>query len=491
MKKGLKALTFFAALTVVMSAAVSCGNVGQADPSDSSGTESAAATEVITEEHDFYLKAVPELDLKGGKFRVLNQATGSYYYQLLSEAQNGEILNDAIYTRNAELENRYNIKFTEKLIENREEHLAAARAFVLAGEDAYDIIMTDDRNSWALATEGFALSYNELPYVDLTRDWWSQSINSDISIRGKLYFSYGDYNLTSYSAVNVLMFNHTLAQNYKLDSFYDTVRGGAWTLDKLYSLVTQTSKDLNGDGKRDADDQYGITSHYKQMLPCFWIGSAMRSITKSADDEPVFSLTGNEKFASFYFDFMDKMHTGDVYFNSSVLKDYADNTVFKEDRALFNVVRTHFIMRFYRDMPGDFGIIPFPKYDDKQDGYLSRTEGGLLPVVPVTTEPNKELVGAVMESMAAYSREYVVPVYYETVLKDKFARDVDSLEMLDIIFNNRVYDLGDTIWNGYVRDGVFAGMFNNNDRDLTSKLVSMEASVTAQINTAIELFKKL
>ena len=52
-----------------------------------------------------------------------------------------------------------------------------------------------------------------------------------------------------------------------------------------------------------------------------------------------------------------------------------------------------------------------------------------------------------MELMACESMKTVIPVYYDTVLKNKYARDERSIEMLDLIYENRICDLGDTFWS--------------------------------------------
>lgn len=49
--------------------------------------------------------------------------------------------------------------------------------------------------------------------------------------------------------------------------------------------------------------------------------------------------------------------------------------------------------------------------------------------------------------------------------------------MLDIIFDSRVVDIGDTTLCGKIRDGVFQGMFDKDDRDIASKIPSLEAVI--------------
>ena len=85
----------------------------------------------------------------------------------------------------------------------------------------------------------------------------------------------------------------------------------------------------------------------------------------------------------------------------------------------------------------------------------------------------------------------VIPAYYDVVLKSKYARDEKSVEMLDIIYDNRICDLGDTIWSSVIRDGVFAAKFRDNDRNLQRTIASMQPTVEDAINTAIEAFQAI
>jgi hypothetical protein len=53
------------------------------------------------------------------------------------------------------------------------------------------------------------------------------------------------------------------------------------------------------------------------------------------------------------------------------------------------------------------------------------------------------MTGVLLEAMSAESMYGLIPAFYETVLKEKSARDPDSVAMIDIIINNLVFDVGD------------------------------------------------
>ena len=120
-------------------------------------------------------------------------------------------------------------------------------------------------------------------------------------------------------------------------------------------------------------------------------------------------------------------------------------------------------------MENDFGIIPYPKLDENQERYYSRVSYYNAPIVPITNN-TPEKTGAVLEYFNYVSHDTVIPAYCDVVLYGKVTRDEDSRDMLDIIFNSRVVDIGDTTMCSTIRDGVFEKMMLNDDRDIASKV---------------------
>ena len=55
----------------------------------------------------------------------------------------------------------------------------------------------------------------------------------------------------------------------------------------------------------------------------------------------------------------------------------------------------------------------------------------------------------------------------------------------------RIHNLGDTLFCGTIRDGVFAGKFKNNDVNLQSTLKSLTKISERTINNYVEAFDKL
>ena len=128
------------------------------------------------------------------------------YPQLDVESSTGDVLNDAIYTRNRRVEDLLKVRIHGVEDDSYE---TTVKNMILAGDGTYDIIQLNDRDGLAFAQEGLVYSINDLKYIDLDKPWWSQTLNSALSIGNKQYFAYGDYNLTTYDYTHVLVFNRT------------------------------------------------------------------------------------------------------------------------------------------------------------------------------------------------------------------------------------------------------------------------------------------
>ncbi|MBQ2707887.1 MAG: hypothetical protein IJF67_06440 [Clostridia bacterium] len=473
------ACTLLILLALITAQLAACGS-GAQPSSETTEADTPVTTSDPTKDE------LPERDFGGYEFRIVCRNSGMFHGRWLTDEENGDLLNDAIYKRNQRVAERFNIKFTETAEKNTDN----ARATVLAGEDAYDIINARCVHAWNYAMEGLLYSMNDLPYIDLTKDYWDDAVNDMLTVCNERYFAVGASNLTGYDFLHVLMFNKDMIEDYKLANPYELVKSGKWTLDKFAQMIEDISADVDGNGTMDKADQYGFLSQPKAILPGFTIGSGAFSIKKNANDEPYLAAK-EEKFIDVVErSFAMCWDTGAWMPNT--LNGNTDSTfitMFEENRALF-LDNTFFYIESLRDMDADFGIIPYPKYDEQQTEYYSRMEGCELTCVPVTAA-DPERTSIILEALASESLESVIPAYYDKALKTKYSRDEESAEMLDIIFDNSVFDFGDTIWCDNLRVHVLANTFGANNRNIMSELAKYEPALDEIIKKSIEVFSAL
>ena len=137
------------------------------------------------------------------------------------------------------------------------------------------------------------------------------------------------------------------------------------------------------------------------------------------------------------------MHSG-IYSNWDIL-----DAAFTEGRCLFSYVGMNRVTLF-REMEADFGILPAPKYDEAQEKYYNviSTGNSNFLSIPKSVQ-DLERTGIITEALCAESLYTLTPAYYDITLKTKAARDEESSAMLDIIFANRVFEMGNFwAWGG-------------------------------------------
>lgn len=388
---------------------------------------------------------------------------------MLVDEEDGDIMNDAIYERRRMTEERFGITLEE--IVYKDENF---RTPILAGGNEYDVAnirCTDALSYWQ---DGIITPVSDLPYVNIDKNYWNRSFNDSLTLCGQQYIAIGDMLTSTLDLTFALTFNKKLAENYNVGDIYSLVRDGKWTFDAMFGMMKTATQDANGDTIMDENDNYGYCAHKKNVLPSFWIAAGEMSVKKDEDDRPYLAM-GEERFMNVFSKIFDMTYGAGTYYklgdDGSDVTD-AQRKLFTNNQRLF-MDCSFFYAQLLCSMETDFGIIPYPKYTEDQSRYYSRVSYYNAPVIPITND-RLEFVGAVLEYFNWASSETVIPAYYDTVLYGKVIRDEESREMLDIIFDSRVVDIGDTTLCADIRDGIVYNMFKKQDNNLSSKLPSLE-----------------
>jgi hypothetical protein len=142
-------------------------------------------------------------------------------------------------------------------------------------------------------------------------------------------------------------------------------------------------------------------------------------------------------------------------------------------------------------METDFGILPFPKFNEAQENYYSVVNPytGVMLGIPQSAE-DLNRVSIILEALAAESRYTLQPAYYDVALTRKYTRDEESEEMLDIIFGSRVYDIGGVYSFGNVFLD-FIELSRNNDRNIMSFYERRIGHMERDIERVVEIFLEM
>ena len=147
------------------------------------------------------------------------------------------------------------------------------------------------------------------------------------------------------------------------------------------------------------------------------------------------------------------------------------NALFPQGQSLFYVDQVGGIDAMRKKMEDDFGIVPIPKYDEVQENYYSvfDTAYGTAYAIP-TTQEDPDPAGRSLEVMGFYSQDTIYPAVIEKNILVKGIRDEESGKMLDIIFQNKFYELGQ--WGSFVYEQIM-GMALDGSNKFASKIASI------------------
>ena len=477
-------------LTAALLLSASCGEAsvdGKTTTPDSSGDDikesDSAATE--TELSD----DLGKYDFGGRTFSISTRTTPLFYPYLDRQEATGDTIDDAVYNRNRKLEERFNFSFDEQYYDYTVEGNDAPRKLLLAGDDTYQLYVGRCVHMFNYASEGYFYKIDDLTAINTEKPYWNSQLYDNLSIGNAHYFAVGDFNISAFDFTHVLLFNKKMIDDLNLGDIYSTVLDGKWTFDRFGEMSRAAVSDVNGDSVMDENDQYGYTSLGKQVLPGFWIAGGALSMKKD-DGQLVYTAPTDQKFIDVCQKVFEITWNDNIWHRVPITVDREEEMqMFCDGKALFTD-SSCFQISLTRDAATDFGIIPYPKYDETQDKYYSRIEGCELFGVPLTnTDP--EMTSVILEAMACESRKIVIPAYYEVALKVKFTRDEESSKMLDIAYENRVFDYGDTILCEEFRDGVMRQAFAKDNRDIVSTLTKVQNKVEKKLGTLNDAFGTL
>ena len=437
---------------------------------------------------------LPEANYDGYEFTILYPEWGMYangFY--FAEEEIGEKFNDALYFRQKNIEDRFNIKIKAVTPGFRDQdtiHIAEfIKKSVMAGDDEYDMALTHCfYGQPELASNGYVLDFNEIPAINLNKPWWNKTMNKTLSVGGILPFAVSDFIIAE---PNVIYFNKKTVRDNSLENPYELVKSGKWTFDKFVGLAKQASKDLNGDGVYDGADQYGILLEKDWILISFMFSNG-QFVTEQTEEYPYPILAMNTpKMASIVEKVYDMIYEGNQTFTYKIGERDISPVKFSDGKALF-VVEPLNTAIMYRAVDVDFGIIPLPKYDENQSEYINNSWNGYMCVPSIAGNP--ERTGIILEALAAESYKHTIPTYFDSLLNTKLSRDDESVEMLQLIYDGCVYDAGLCYSEGNSILYTLHILMNNQSKDFVSfyekNYKPFEKHLTKTYEAIIEAYNK-
>lgn len=373
---------------------------------------------------------LPDKDFEGKEFRILVRE--HLVNEFLPETQTGDVLNDALYKRTETVEDRFGVRIVYTPIGgrwgNRSEFTTTVRSSVMSGSGDFDLIEANSAYVGDLFGENIFENLHEINYLRLNESWWSELIVDKLTVNGKIYAITGDISMTLFDYLHVIFFNKDLMDQYNLVYPYEMVRNGTWTIDKLLEMIKDKGANLDG---AESDRKYGMTIWDSLSMDNLLTAFGIPRTKTDTDGKIEFDVVNDRTVA--VWEIANSLWRGNPDVNLTGGDKYTDALKkFSDGQSIFHMTWLT-DAKSLRDKTIDYGILPYPKYDENQENYYTGArDGHSMFCIPIDAS-DKDFSGLITEAICEASAMYVRPAYIEKTLNSKLARDEDTVEMLGII----------------------------------------------------------
>ena len=480
-----KGFSLVLVLLILLPCVISCRS-DQVNSGDPASSESSSSSDVVdgnkeTESDKYNVSDdVGTRDYGGREIRLGYVNSGKLEIDIVPERLSGDIVDDALYKRNAAVENRLKVKLVPYI--SPEKNLVTdLRNTVESGAAPFDIMFGRLYITAGAVKEGFFYNLNDCEDINFDGVYWGKYANKEMEIGGVLNMATGAITLTFYSDTFCVAVNDRIlasAKDGEVPDLIKVVDDGEWTLEYQTQLANKYYLD-QGEAGKDDDDIAGFyslaySSHHDAYLP------AMNIKFTSKDD------TGYVKFEidlarlASAVEKVGALNTAP----GTVLAEATDDTfvpmrkAFGNGRALMVQVRLYDLLQL-DDMKDTYTVLPVPKFDKEQPEYYSSVHDSSIGVslVSAVLEEDVQMMGAVIEVMASESYRQVTPTFYETVLKTRNLDNPDNWRILDKMMANATLDtstpFGPVVVYGYSPVGWWRRILRTRINESTNTVASV------------------
>ncbi len=403
-------------------------------------------------------------------------------------------LNEAVIRRNDEILAKYGVTVKGVPVADVQADL---KEDITSDLRMYDAALPFMPAAATLAQEGYLWDLNEFSnYLHFDQPWWDKSASESLSIGNKLYFATGDISIMPKIVSTAITFNKEILKSRFPDTdLYQMVKDKTWTFDKMIEMSREVTADTDGTTGMTYTDTWGMSSSWGDVS-AFYIASGHNYISKDSNDLPIITFNDTASTTLIQKILQDLQLKDEWCFHCNTVNDGSNIwvvslDVFGQNRALFRTSAFSAIkkLRAYDDAQ-EFGILPFPLMTEEQDTYYTYCSAryAYAAVIPTSlTKEEAEFSAFMLEVMSFGGMKHITPAYYETTLKFRDLRDDESGEMLDLVFENVVYDLG-IIYDFGGIGSMINDLMATNSTNIVSSFESKKEVIQTDIDKCIESY---
>lgn len=461
MKRPFQVLCLLLALLMVGGVLASCGTSGNEPPvtteRESTTTKPDVGGDDLSEEDRYKpAKKFYDVDYVIAAENPEGWGVRSYVAREGEEADTTDIVNYALWLRAVTMEEEYGVT----LVYNQPTKLYDTMSNVLKTGDFFaDSVYMIATQSMLAAQNGLLCDLNTMPELNLEASYWDQRIQTEYLIGERLFTLDGALDLKANMVTMSVLVNRNVYESVEgledeYGDIYELVRAGDWTYDLMLEMAALVTAETSGDGTMDENDTWGIVSEI-QAPYYFYMGAGVHAI-QNVDGSMVFDTENT----SFMVDLQAKLQKAlEMGNNANVLmaeRDIVDKSgdiwqtasdVFSQGRALFRSTSLSAVVgRKLTDQDNlRFSMLPIPKFVATQDSYYSWvTADNNYPMsIPVTVASRAQTaeITEILAYCSRYGADTLYTAFYDKLRYMKMCQTGEDVEMLELIYANKTYDI--------------------------------------------------
>ena len=437
------------------------------------------------DENGNYVPRHEVTDFDGREFTIIVRGPAFGTYQsddfTTSSELYGQLIETAVQKRNDAVEKIYNVTLNVVKSDTINEDIRLDCASNLG---TYDAIMPNLTYLARLSGDGYLHDLTTLKNFDTEAPWYDQNCSEAFSFYNQLYFTTGDITILNKVNTPSILFNKEMMNKLYEEDLYQLVRDKKWTFDKMIELAKGANNIVTSDGSYSDENTYGMVTAYGDTI-MFYGASGEKICEKDASDLPILSIGTTERSTNIARKVLETMTKSEWIIHAQECDDPIWETsfeIFYDGRALFRPSYFSATTKLRSRSNIEFGIVPVPLMDETQEEYYSycltdQTAGIAIPV----SAQDPEFSAYMIDAYSAYAKNYLTTAYYDVNLMYKDIRDEQSAEMLDVIFGNIVYDIGECYNFGEIAT-MFQQLTADKSVDFVSNLQSKESVAQSDID---------
>lgn len=499
MKITIRIISLLLAVLMAGVALIACGNDTTPAPTPTPPADDAGDTPAEPSEDGKtdYMATLPVHKYNGRDYTILCR-TDKEYEMFCKEDDAVALVEQAVFARNNRVGTTYDVNIVTYAVngtyEERSTFMGALNASVASGDDAYQLVATHTAYNALISIDDKYYNLRDISTLDLSNPWWSQSFNEHATMYDVQFLTTGDLALTMWEGLYAVFFNKEMAEAQGTGNLYEIVEEGDWTLELLYELSEIGYRD-DGNDSIGVEDTFGFVTN-RHSVRTFVTACEIPLAEQTPDGGYELVFIDENRTIDLYEQVYELIYENEgVYYHipTTADHDYSGMTeIFTAGRALF-MSGTLDNAPALRQSEVEFGILPFPKYDEDQENYLSHSYDGLSSFGIPLCAYDPEMCGMILEALCAESSYSVIPNYYDVVLQGRLARDEESKEVLDTIRENLYFDFG-FVYSGAIGKGLAMGPFAlfgdacQQGKQLNIAYAENESIYTTNLESIIEYF---